>query len=361
MRNYGTQRFAILMAAACLSACGGGAISAGGSTGGAALPLSQMQSAGRGYALGAPAGSVTITEFTKGLPKGGYSPGAMVHGPDGAMWFGEGIDPDFGGTYVDRIAPNGTITQYPFTDPSITFPSINDIVTGPDGNLWITDSGDNLIVRVSTTGKITTFAIPGGNPSPNGLAVGSDDALWFTELQNNAIGRVTTQGVFYAYTKGISQNADLVDIAAGPDGALWFTEYVGNRIGRIDVHGRVTEFSTGLDPHSGPNQIAAGPDNALWFTQRDEIGRITTAGKVTEYKGISTGEHPYGIALGPDGMMWFTERGAAAMIAKIGPNGAITEYSQGITPRSDPIDIAWGIGRTMWFTQSRNSIGRATF
>ena len=31
-------------------------------------------------------------------------------------------------------------------------------------------------------------------------------------------------------------------IAAGPDGALWFTQYNGNRIGRITTAGAITEF-----------------------------------------------------------------------------------------------------------------------
>ncbi len=67
-------------------------------------------------------------------------------------------------------------------------------------------------------------------------------------------------------------------IAAGPDGNLWFTEKVGNRIGRITTAGVVTEFSTGITASSGPFGIAAGPDGNLWFTQVDanQIGRITT-------------------------------------------------------------------------------------
>lgn len=37
---------------------------------------------------------------------------------------------------------------------------------------------------------------------------------------------------------------------------------------------------------SGPNGITAGPDGALWFTNsaNNSIGRITTGGRVTNYR-----------------------------------------------------------------------------
>src|SRR5438128_1529458 len=40
-------------------------------------------------------------------------------------------------------------------------------------------------------------------------------------------------------------------IAAGPDGALWFTEFNGNKIGRITTAGVITEFPIPTS-NSGP-------------------------------------------------------------------------------------------------------------
>src|SRR4051794_25826071 len=62
---------------------------------------------------------------------------------------------------------------------------------------------------------------------------------------------------------------------------------------------------------SSPTGIASGPDGALWFTEAaDKIGRITTAGVVTEYALPASASplYPYRITAGPDGAMWFTER-----------------------------------------------------
>jgi streptogramin lyase len=51
----------------------------------------------------------------------------------------------------------------------------------------------------------------------------------------------------------------------------------------------------------------AGPDRALWFTNSEfgTIGRITTAGKLTTFNGVSVGAGPEGITAGPDGALWF--------------------------------------------------------
>ena len=56
-------------------------------------------------------------------------------------------------------------------------------------------------------------------------------------------------------------------IAAGPDGSLWFTEQVANKIGRITTAGAITEFPIPT-PFSGLyGGLAAGPDGNLWFTE----------------------------------------------------------------------------------------------
>ena len=96
----------------------------------------------------------------------------------------------------------------------------------------------------------------------------------------------------------------------GTDGNLWFTEYAASQIGRITTAGVVTEFNAGITPGAQPANIALGPDGNLWFTEFgiDAIGKITTAGVVTQFSaGVTPGAGPAFIAAGPDGNLWFTE------------------------------------------------------
>jgi len=139
---------------------------------------------------------------------------------------------------------------------------------------------------------------------------------------------------------------------------LWFTEASGNNIGRITTAGAITEYPI---PTTGayPIGITAGPDGALWFTEEsgNNIGRITTAGAITEYPIPPTGAYPIGITAGPDGALWFTEL-TGNNIGRITTAGAITEYP--LPAQSSTFAITAGPDGALWFTAANNSLGRPT-
>ena len=97
-------------------------------------------------------------------------------------------------------------------------------------------------------------------------------------------------------------------IAAGPDGNMWFTEALGNKIGRITTAGAITEFAVPTES-SVPLGIVAGPDGNMWFAEHvgNNIGRVTTAGAITEFAIPTAFSLPDVLAVGPDGNVWFTE------------------------------------------------------
>lgn len=288
------------------------------------------------------------------------SPGFVALGPDGNVYFTDYIDPDFGASFIGRMTPNGNVTKRFFYGGN--FPSLDGIAFGSDKNLWITDSGDGVVAKLNVqSGKITTYTLPGPAAFPAGIAAGPDANLWFVDDGHNSVDSITTNGFLNIYQGGISQNAGLFGIAAGPDANLWFTETFANKIGSITTGGTVHEYSQGIDSNSKPAAIAPGPDGALWFCQKRGIGRITTAGAITEYHGLSSGEICDWIAAGADGAMWFTEHGAAAGAGRITMHGKVTEYRNGITPKSFPYGIAAGAGRTMWFAEEAHRIGKISF
>ena len=306
-----------------------------------------------------------IAEF-RGSPIN-HSPYYVTLGPDGNEWFSESIDPDFGAQYLDRITPDGTRKRFIYYSSAssqyLEFPSIDGITTGSDGNLWLTDQGDGVVSRMTTTGAVTVFVLPGPIAAPQGIVNGPDANLWFCDNGNNSIDQMSTQGRLNIYAHGLSANAGLWQIASGPDGNLWFTERTANRIGRMSTGGTVVEFSSGISSDAGLGAIAAGSDGALWFTEKNAVGRITTSGVVTEFRtGISQREHPIWIASGPNRALWFTEQGPKAMLGRITTRGVITEFDNGITHSHAALGaIARGAGGTMWFTEvGPNRIARVT-
>jgi len=87
-------------------------------------------------------------------------------------------------------------------------------------------------------------------------------------------------------------------IVVGNDGNLWFPEQNANKIGHMATDGTGFGESAVLSYGKNPFRIAVGSDQNLWFTCQSvgvnnaAIGKITTAGVITEY-------HPAEIPAGP--------------------------------------------------------------
>jgi streptogramin lyase len=275
----------------------------------------------------------------------------ITPGP-GGMWFTEPGS-------VGLITPGGQFSEFPVQD------SPRSIVAGPDGSLWFTSQG--YISRMTTEGDVTRFIsnpLPQGGPNgplgpfslsgwPASISVGKDGQLWFTDadVEGGRIGHMTVDGAFVSrkyilsldaldpgtitlgpdgnewfvtlggYADAVIGRADhpgffklsgvhgVGGLVTGADGNLWFTETSANRVGRMTTAGEITEFAVS----GGPRGIAAGPDGNLWFTETEanRIGRISTAGTVEEFAIPTPDARPWGIAAGADGNIWFTENGAS--------------------------------------------------
>ena len=203
---------------------------------------------------------------------------------------------------------------------------------------------------------------------PAGITAGPDGAVWFTERGvGSAVARMSLTGSLTEHVAGsvtgFTAGAQPADVAAGPDGALWFTEQGnGGAIGRLDLEtGVVTEYAAGLAPGSEPTAITAGPDGNLWFTQaaRPGIGRITPAGVITQYSAGTSGGRPNDIVTGADLQLWFTLSGPDG-VGRLDPaTGAVTVFTQGITPEGAPNGIAAASNRKLFFTQTAGArLGR---
>ena len=91
-------------------------------------------------------------------------------------------------------------------------------------------------------------------------------------------------------------------ITTGPDGALWFAEFGASQIGRISTAGVITE-SAAPTAFSMPYGIVSGPDGALWFTENvGQIGRVSlTSAPAAFFNGeVSLGSGVYYLQF-PDG------------------------------------------------------------
>ena len=236
-------------------------------------------------------------EYMDPTPEG--FPGDIVQGPDGAMWFTDGVK-------LGRITTAGVITTY----TTAGAPG-GSIIVGPDRALWFTEFGDKQYGRISPAdGTVTEYTVaplsPGGTfLSITNLAFGADGLLYLnSDGANPGVYAVVpaTGTIVRSYLVGSKPSG----IVLGPDGNIWVG--LPNSIARIGlIAGVVTNFPTaGLVV-----QLTAGADGNVWFTDDiGKIGNVTPAGTVTEYPIPQYARAPYGhaydIVTAPDGTYWFT-------------------------------------------------------
>jgi virginiamycin B lyase len=237
----------------------------------------------------------------------------------------------------------------------------NNVTVGSDGNIWFTESG--AVGSSTTGGSLNEYSSGLSNTNVlEGITSGPDGALWFTENIGNAVGTIATNAAPPTiYSAGISSSARPNGIAVGPDGELWFAEATKG-IAKITTAGSVTEYSDaslGIPSIAIPGDIVAGPDGAMWFTQchNAAIGRVTVDGANAISYPIPSENYSGQITAGPDGALWFTEPLTSPTGAKLGritTAGSITEYSTGITVNAVMTAIATGPDGAIWFVDLGN-------
>ncbi len=307
------------------------------------LPLRRLALVFGSVLLSLQAQAQNITEYR--TPTAGSQPLEIAPGP-GGMWFTER-----GANRIGWITPDGTISEF----AAGRLPS--GIVGGPDGNLWFTSLG--RVSRITTSGVVTEF---GSVWLPPSITVGPDGRLWFADSDIEAVGyvgQVTLAGQATESFLGRG-NWDASTITAGPDGRLWLTvfgDYDEARIVAVSTSGAISTFV--LPGVHGVWGITAGPDGNLWFTETkaNKVGRITTAGVVTEF---AVSGNPRGITAGVDGNLWFAEN-TGNRIGRITTQGEVTEFPIP-TPDARPWGIGVGVDGSIWFTENGASqIGRISF
>jgi virginiamycin B lyase len=275
-------------------------------------------------------GKVTPSgELTEYKAPGGAR--SIVSGADGNLWFAEAKG-------IARITPGGQITSFP-VPPGVGEPMA--LTAGPDGNVWFV-TGKPAAGFITPAGAVTTFPLKSVD-APSAITAGPAGDLWFTEPRVAQIGRITVAGKETEFPLPDGSKPEL--IALGADGNLWFSDGSAARVGRITPTGQVTFFA--VPTLTVTDEVLAGSNGTIWFTAGNEIGRISTAGKVTWPGCFTAGCQfpPSAMTIGPEGKLWVAS-GPGHCPGYCGGGSEISYAFQpgGVGPYDGPPAVTVGIG-----------------
>jgi len=180
--------------------------------------------------------------------------------PDGGVWFTAQrsghlgwFDPASGRTELVALgsgaAPHG-------------------VIAGPDGAAWITDGGQQALVRVGWPQReVTRFALPAGTPyaNLNTCAFDGGGDLWFTG-QSGFIGKVALR-TGTVTVKQAPGGPGPYGICATPRGDIWWCSLAGSFIARIDPK---TGDSTVVPPPTkgqGARRVWSDSRGRIWISE----------------------------------------------------------------------------------------------
>ena len=164
----------------------------------------------------------TITEFAYPSGLNDNAAAGVVTGPDHKVWFTEYFT-----LKIANIDPStGTITEFDVSGPGCSGPQ--GLAAGTDGDLYFNCSSSS-IAKITTSGAITVINNPFGNPDqPQDIVTGPNGHIWLNANGNTLVDYDEAKGTFTGHASPFNTNGLMIDLASGPDGNVWSPTNGGN-------------------------------------------------------------------------------------------------------------------------------------
>ncbi|MEO8022923.1 lyase [Polaromonas sp.] len=184
----------------------------------------------------------------------------LAPAPDGGVWFTAQASGHLG-WFEPKTGRTELIALGSGSSP-------HGVIQGPDKAAWVTDSGQNAIVRVSWPDqKVQAFPLPAGTPYANLNTCAFDGAgdVWFTG-QSGYVGKVAVK-TGEVSVKQAPRGRGPYGICTTPAGEVWWCSLAGSFIAQID---RRTGESTVVEPPTpkqGARRVWSDSKGRIWVSE----------------------------------------------------------------------------------------------
>ncbi|MDD2698083.1 MAG: putative Ig domain-containing protein [Arcobacteraceae bacterium] len=290
-------------------------------------------------------------------------------------WLSFGSDPSI--VTVSTIAGSGIGTFADDTGTSASFKLPNGVAIDSSGNIFVADSSNNRIRKITPHGVVTTVAgsasgtfggFADGNETsarfkkPSGIAIDSNGNIFVADTTNNRIRKITPDGVVSTFAgsgtatfaDGTGTSASFKNpngVAIDSSGNIFVADYGNNKIRKITPQGVVTTvagsgtatFADGTGTTASfknPNGVAIDSSGNIFVadTGNNKIRKITPDGVVSTFAGSGTAtfadgtgttasfKNPNGVAIDSSGNIFVADTGNNK-IRKITPDGVVSTFA----------------------------------
>lgn len=223
---------------------------------------------------------------------------SICTGPDGKLY--ATID---GGNIVQGTVSGTSVT---WVNTSAPIASWQSICLGPDNALYACDQAGYIYRGVVSGGSVTWTDTDVASLPWRGICTGPDGYLYAipasTGSNVNLYRGTITAGVLTLTSTGIV-TTDAWQMTAGPDGYLYIARRTA-RVLRVDVNALTAVEVGTLGYYTG---ICTGPDGYLYICENGPVYKYaTTPTGIVRMDGQYTINDGQGIGIGPDGLLYLT-------------------------------------------------------
>jgi len=294
---------------------------------------------------------------------GGPAPAAQLNQPLGVAADGSGnlFIAECAGNRVRKISAAGIITTLA---PQVGLNCPHGVAVDASGNVYVADSGNHVIRRVAADGAVSTVAGTGisgfagdGGPAakaqlyaPTGLAFDAAGNLYIADTANNRIRRISANGTIDTVAGGGQYSAQPANdgvpatsvflgspqgVAVDAAGNLYIADTQSNHVRRVSAAGIISTIA-GRALYGALGLYDGNLDIYLRGYTGD--GGPSVVGKIAQ---------PYSMAVGPDFRVYVTDlpnaalrvltpspiaNAASGLYGPIAAGEIVTLYGQGLGP-----------------------------
>jgi virginiamycin B lyase len=190
------------------------------------------------------------------------------------------------------------------------------VIVGPDGAAWVTDGGQNAIVRVDNDHKVTVFKLPIKDYTNLNTGVFDKTGIYWFTGQSGYHGRLDPKSGDITVFKSPG-GAGPYGITVTPKGDIWYASLAGSHIARIDLKTGTPTVVEPVTPNQGARRVWSDSKGRIWVSEWNS-GNVSVHdpanGSWRTWRLPGQRPRTYSVYVDDRDKVWLTDFGANAIV-----------------------------------------------